>query len=121
MRDRPSRTAAYAVAWLALLGLLAATAAIGRLHLGTGNLVASLSIAVLKAAIVLWIFMGMRHATALVRLAAAAGLFVLALSGLALADFLPRHDERAAWQAPHQLAPGLAGPAEPASKPPSPR
>ena len=92
------------VAWLALLLLLAASASIARLHLGAGNLVASLGIALLKSAIVAWIFMSLREARPLPRMAMAAGAAaLLLLGGLSLVDFAVRHDEPARWQSPQAV------------------
>jgi caa(3)-type oxidase subunit IV len=96
----------YAVAWAALMLLLAATATIGRLNLGIGNLLAGLGIAFIKCAIVVWVFMAFDRASTLVRLAFGAGLaLLLVLEGLSLLDFAPRRDEPARWQTPHQIAP----------------
>jgi caa(3)-type oxidase subunit IV len=92
----------------ALLALLAASAALGHLQLGIGNLVAGAGIAVVKAAIIAYVFMSLREASPLVRTVAAAGVAALLVLGLlSLVDFLPRHDEPAAWQQPQWVPPAL--------------
>ena len=58
----------YIVACVALLLLLATSAALGRVHMGIGNLIAGVGIAVVKAAIVAWIFMSLREASPLTRI-----------------------------------------------------
>ena len=94
-------------AWLALLVLLALSATCAHLHLGAANLVVSLAIALVKIAIVGWVFMQMRERrTALPRLVAAASVFALMLLGtLSLADLLVRRDEPSDWQKPQMLPP----------------
>ena len=110
----PSRSSAHprrrlVVAWLALLLLLAASAGTARLHLGIGNLVASLGIAALKTAIVAWVFMELRAAPALFRVVALVGAAALAVMlSLGLVDLLSRRDEPSAWQTPQQVAPTLS-------------
>jgi cytochrome c oxidase subunit 4 len=110
----------YVLACGALLALLAASAATGHLHLGIGNLLLGVGIAVLKAAIVACIFMSLREAPALTRLVAAGGLAALFVLGvLSLVDFIPRHDEPAAWQSPQWVPPALVQP-HPSTTPPRP-
>jgi cytochrome c oxidase subunit IV len=93
----------------ALLALLAASAALGRLHLGVGNLFAGAGIAVVKAAIVAYVFMSLREASPLTRTVAAAGVAALLVLGLlSLVDFLPRHDEAAELQQPQWVRPAFA-------------
>jgi cytochrome c oxidase subunit 4 len=101
----------YIVACVALLLLLATSAALGRVHMGIGNLIAGVGIAVVKAAIVAWIFMSLREASPLTRIVAAAGVVALLLLGtLSLIDFIPRHDEPTAWQQPQWVPPALDQP-----------
>ena len=78
-------------AWAALCALLAATTAFAYVPLGWGNLATSLVIAVLKAAIIAVVFMELRSATGLVRLAALTGcLWLFFLFFLMSADYLSR-------------------------------
>ncbi|MDB5731186.1 MAG: hypothetical protein JWQ03_1081 [Variovorax sp.] len=99
----------YAIAWVALLALLAASAASGWFHLGIGNLVAGVGIALVKGAIVAWLFMALRDAPPLICIASVAGLaMLLILAGLSLVDFGPRHNETALYQRPQQVPPVLA-------------
>jgi cytochrome c oxidase subunit IV len=73
--------------WLALLFLLALTFTIAHVPLGSLNVVAGLVIAAIKVAFVVVIFMGLGHSSALVRVAAAAGIFwLLILFVLTLTD-----------------------------------
>jgi caa(3)-type oxidase subunit IV len=98
----------YLFACFALLVLLVATSLIAQLHLGAGNLVASMAIAVCKTAIVVWIFMDMGASSPLLRLVAAAGVAALiALSCLSLLDFASRDVEPTPWQQPQQIAPAI--------------
>jgi cytochrome c oxidase subunit 4 len=95
-------------AWLALLVLLALSALSAHFHLGTGNLIAGVGIAIIKAGIVAWIFMGLREAPALLRLVAAAGLgILLLLAGLSGVDFGTRRDEATPYQRPEAVPPAL--------------
>lgn len=93
-----------AVAWAALIALLLASLGSAFLPLGAWNAVLGLAIATLKTAIVLWWFMHLSHASALLRLMAAAGLFTLALLfGLTQVDYRTRVTEPASMQPPQQL------------------
>lgn len=96
--------------WLALLLLLAASAASAWLALGWINSALNLGIALVKALLVALVFMRLRRAHALQRLAALAGVITLALLfGLAGADYASRTEQRAPWQQPATLAPRLGG------------
>jgi cytochrome c oxidase subunit IV len=90
-------TEAYAIwrrnilVWLALLVLLVLTFAAAHLPLGVGNVVVGLAIAIIKAGLVVMIFMGLRGADALIKLASAAGIFwVFFLFALTLSDVIAR-------------------------------
>jgi caa(3)-type oxidase subunit IV len=100
----------YAWACVALLALLAATAAIARVHLGIGNLAASLGIALIKSTIVAWVFMSLREESGLIRIVAAVGVVALAILGsLGMVDFLPRiGDEAVSYQPPRRVPPMLS-------------
>jgi cytochrome c oxidase subunit 4 len=77
--------------WAGLMGLLAATYVLAAVPLGSWNLVVSLGIGVIKAALVLWVFMELKDNTQLVNLFAGTGFYWLAiLLVLGLADFLTR-------------------------------
>ncbi len=94
------------LAWLALIALMLCSLGSAYLPLGGWNVVIGLGIAALKAFIVLWWFMQLGRAGALLRIVAAAGLFTLALlfalSGL---DEATRSTEAAPVQPPRQLPP----------------
>ncbi len=107
----------YAIAWAVLLALLAASAASGRFNLGIGNLIAGVGIALVKGAIVAWLFMALRDAPLLIRIASVAGLaMLLVLAGLSWVDFGPRHNEPAAYQRAQQV-PALLRQAHPPARP----
>jgi cytochrome c oxidase subunit 4 len=65
--------------WLALLVLLGLTFGGAHLPLGNLNVVIGLVIAGIKVTLVIMIFMGLATSPSLIRLAAAAGLFWLAI------------------------------------------
>lgn len=91
-------------AWAALLALLLASAGSAFVPLGAWNAAIGLGIAALKSAIVLVVFMHLGRASAMARIAAAAGLFTLALLvGLGGLDYATRVVEPAAMQQPQQL------------------
>jgi cytochrome c oxidase subunit 4 len=70
-------TALKTWAWLALLALLALTVALSFAPLGPFRLAASLLIAGAKAALIGWIYMDLRRASGVVRLAAIAAFVLL--------------------------------------------
>ena len=82
--------------WGALMLLLAATTASAFVPLGDFNIVVSLVIAIIKALIVLLVFMELRASRGLVRAFAAAGFFwLLIMIVLSGADYWHRTDARA--------------------------
>jgi cytochrome c oxidase subunit 4 len=92
--------------WLALMALLAATAAIAWLPLGWINTAISLGIALAKALLVALVFMRLRRAHGLLRLTALAGIVTLfLLFGLAGTDYATRMAAPAPWQQPATVAP----------------
>jgi cytochrome c oxidase subunit IV len=97
--------------WAALIVLTGTTTAVSYLELGWMNIVVALLIAVLKASLVVWIFMGVRHTTNLTKLFVVAGLVWLAILILLTAsDYDTRH-----WT--YQPAPWSHGPGNgPATK-----
>jgi len=99
---REART--IGLAWLALVALMLASLGSAYLKLGALNAVAGLAIATVKGALVAWLFMRLRDAGRLIRLAAFAGLGLwaiqLALTGV---DYATRQPTAAPVQAPRQL------------------
>jgi len=73
----PVRTLVFV--WLALICFTGLTSAVSYLELGWGNIVVALLIAVTKASLVAWIFMGVRYVTTLTKLFVVAGLVWLAI------------------------------------------
>ena len=81
--------------WIALMTLLALTTGLAFVPLGPANLFISLAIAAVKALIVLIMFMELKAGSSLVRAAAAAGFFWLAIMiALTTADYTHRTDVR---------------------------
>ena len=94
------------VSWLVLLALMLASLGSAYLRLGPWNMVAGLAIAAIKAALVAWLFMRLREAGALIRLAAVVGLGVwLILVALSGVDYQTRSKTPADVQRPQQLLP----------------
>jgi cytochrome c oxidase subunit 4 len=89
--DSKAMRTTYLRTWALLMLLLVITAAGGRIHLGAGNAILALGIAVAKASLVLLYFMHLRFSRSPVWLAAGAALFWLGvLFALSLNDFLTR-------------------------------
>lgn len=81
--------------WLALLILLGLTFWASHLPLGGLNVVVGLAIAAIKVTLVVVIFMGLGRSASLIRLAAAAGVFWLAiLFVLTLTDVIASRQSR---------------------------
>jgi cytochrome c oxidase subunit 4 len=97
--------------WLALLLATGLTTAVSYVELGWMNIVVALLIAVCKASLVAWIFMGVRFTTSLTKLFVVAGLVWLGILILLTAsDYNTRH-----WT--YQPAPWSHGPGNgPATK-----
>jgi len=75
------------VVWLALMALLALTVALSFAPMGPYRLAASLAIAAAKAGLIYWVFMDLRTAGGLTRIAA-----LCAIGFLALLILLPSID-----------------------------
>lgn len=65
--------------WVTLVVLTAVTTLVSHLELGVFNIVVALLIAVIKASLVAWIFMGVRYTTNLTKLFVVAGLVWLSI------------------------------------------
>jgi cytochrome c oxidase subunit IV len=77
--------------WAALLVLTATTVYVATLELGPLNAIVALTIATIKALLVLLFFMELRYSTALTKVAVVAAIFFLfLLAGLTLSDYLTR-------------------------------
>jgi caa(3)-type oxidase subunit IV len=92
--------------WGLLLALMLTSLGSAYLRLGVFNMVTGLVIAAIKAALVLWLFMRLREAPALIRLVAAIGIalwgVLVVLSGV---DYATRIETPAEVQRPLQLVP----------------
>jgi cytochrome c oxidase subunit 4 len=85
----PVRT--YVLVFAALIALTVTTVMISRIELGEFNFVVAITIAIIKASLVVWFFMHVNHSTSLTRLFAVAGLFWLViLLLLVLSDYMSR-------------------------------
>jgi len=108
------RARTLGLAWIALLALMLASLGSAYLRLGAFNMPAGLLISAVKAGIVAWLFMRLREAGLLLRMAALAGLAVytiqLVLTGV---DYETRAQTPAAVQRPQLLlsAPPASAPA----------
>ena len=81
----------FVAVWAALLVLTATTVYVATLELGPLNAIVALSIATIKALLVLLFFMELRYSTALTKVAVVAAVFFLMLlAGLTLSDYLTR-------------------------------
>jgi cytochrome c oxidase subunit 4 len=81
----------FVAVWATLLVLTALTVFAATLELGPFNAIVALSIATIKAVLVLLFFMELRYSTALTKVAVVSAIFFLMLLvGLSLADYLTR-------------------------------
>ena len=100
----------FGFVWLALMVLLFSSLGTAYLKLGLGNLVVGIAIAVLKTALVVWLFMELKAATGMVRIVGLTGLFMLSvLFSLSGVDYRTRLDQPAAVQKPAQVEPLVQG------------
>ena len=91
----------YVLTWAGLMLLLAATLSTSYIPLGPWNTVINMAVSCAKTALIALVFMNLRGSPALPRLAAVAGLAILALLfGLSWTDFGTRTASPAAWTAP---------------------
>jgi len=105
---KPQATRPLFLTWLGLMALLAVSAASAWAQLGWINTAIGLVVASVKALLVALVFMRLRHAHWLLRIAALAGLVTLALLfALSGADYATRTETPAPWQQPATVAPRL--------------
>ena len=77
--------------FFSLAVLTVITAAVAKFDLGALNTPVALGIAVFKASLVVWYFMGVRYNTPLTKVVVVAGLFwLLIMFGLTMSDYLTR-------------------------------
>ncbi len=77
--------------WVALLVLLAVTLGAAYVPLGAGNVAVSVGIGGIKAVLIALLFMNLRTAPGLLRLAATAAMFwLIVMFSLTFSDFLTR-------------------------------
>ncbi len=81
----------FAFVFLALIVLTFTTVAVSKIELGEYNFVCAMTIAVIKASLVIWFFMDVRRSSSLTKLFVCAGFFWLAiLLTFVLSDYLSR-------------------------------
>ena len=81
----------FVMVWIALLILTAVTVGVATLDLGPFNAIVALTIATIKALLVMLFFMELRYSTALTKVAVVSAIFFLMLLvGLTLSDYLTR-------------------------------
>lgn len=73
----PVRT--YALVFLALIALTITTVFVSKIELGEYNFICAMTIAVIKATLVVWFFMHVRNSTSMTKLFVGAGLFWMAI------------------------------------------
>jgi len=73
------KVSTFVLVWIALMCATGLTTAVSYVELGWFNIVIALLIAVTKASLVVWIFMGVRHTTNLTKLFVVAGLVWLSI------------------------------------------
>jgi cytochrome c oxidase subunit 4 len=99
--NSPPPLRVYAVTWVALMALLAATFVLAHFRMGALNPVVALAIAAAKAVLVALFFMHLKRSSTLIVLFALVALFALAiLFTLSGADYLTREIHHAPWVAP---------------------
>lgn len=101
----PPPLRSYLFTWVGLMIFLALTLGSSYIPMGPWNSVTNMAISAAKTLLVALWFMHLVRASALIRLAAAAGLFTLALLiGLSGADYLTREISPAPWTSPGDRA-----------------
>ena len=82
---------AYVGVFIALIVLTFTTVYVSQLELGEFHVIVALLIAFIKASLVAWIFMGVRHSTQMTRLFVVAGLLWLGIMiTITFGDYLTR-------------------------------
>ena len=85
----PVRT--YILVFAALISLTITTIVVARIDLGEYNFIVAITIAVIKASLVVWFFMHVNRSTSLTKLFVGAGLFwLMILLVFVLSDYLSR-------------------------------
>jgi cytochrome c oxidase subunit 4 len=82
----------YVSVFLALIALTGTTVAVSKIELGEFNFVVAMTIAVIKAMLVVWVFMHVKQSSSMTRLFVVAGLFWTAILFLfTLSDYFSRN------------------------------
>lgn len=94
-----SSIGAYLTVFAALMVLLFATVGAAYVNLGPLNIYVAMSIAIVKAVLVVLYFMHVRYSTTLTMVTAAAGfLWLILLLGITAMDYISRHWIAGAYQ-----------------------
>jgi cytochrome c oxidase subunit 4 len=81
----------YAAVFGGLIALTITTVAVSKLELGEYNFICAMTIAVIKASLVVWFFMDVRRSSSMTKLFVGAGFFWLAILLIfVLSDYLSR-------------------------------
>ncbi len=81
----------FAIVFGALIALTATTVGVSRIELGEFNFIVAMTIAVMKASLVVWFFMDVRRSSSLTKLFVGAGLFwLMILLVFVSSDYLSR-------------------------------
>jgi cytochrome c oxidase subunit IV len=81
----------YVAVWFALVCLTALTTTVATVDLGVFNPIVAMTIAIVKATLVVLFFMHLRYSSRVVQLVAGAAIFwLLLLFGLTMSDYLTR-------------------------------
>src|SRR5262245_40096853 len=109
MAERVASTASYLLVFALLIGLTGLTVATSFVELGRWHLLVAMSIAGIKATLVVLYFMHVLHGSRLIALVIVAALFWLGiLFTLTFSDYLTRDWLRGASQE-YQMKPGTSG------------
>jgi len=82
----------YVGVFIALLVLTLATVLVAKQDLGFLNTFVALTIAISKATLVVWFFMGVRYNTPLTKVVVISGfVWLMIMFGLGMSDYLTRH------------------------------
>src|SRR5262245_26772480 len=109
MAERVASRASYLLVFALLIGLTGLTVAASFVHLGRWHLLVALTIAGVKATLVVLYFMHVLHGSRLIGLVIVAGLFWLGiLMALTFSDYFTRDWLRGASQE-YQMQPGTSG------------
>jgi|SRR6187397_755531 cytochrome c oxidase subunit 4 len=81
----------YLITWISLFILTGFTVYVASQDFGAMNTPVALTVAVIKATLVVWFFMGLRYNTPLIKVTAVAGfLWLMIMFGITMSDYISR-------------------------------